>query len=318
MSRRDTQAPLRARVPADVERKDVVLFGFTFRQLVILTVTGLLIYTAWTALATTVPPLDFLIGAIPVAGAAFVVAVGRRDGIPLDAWLMHAIRYRKAPHRLAPTTGPVTPAPAWVSTTAGRGTKLPLPAPLRLPARGITSAGLVDLGPDGTTALVAASTVAFGLRTPGEQNGLVAGFGRWLNSLDAPVQILVRAERVDLTTVADRIHHLAPGLPHPALEQAALSHVAFLDDLAVQRELLHRQVTLAVRDTRGAGHTLHRAAEAVRALAACEVTASVLDSANTAATLADCLDPTGPPPPDGLAPQGAIIHATSDPGGEQW
>jgi hypothetical protein len=310
--------PYTARVPADVERKDAILFGFTFRQLAILTIAGLLIYTAWTALATTVPPVEFLIGAIPVAGAAFVLAVGRRDGIPLDVWVLHAILYRRAPRRLAPTDDTVVPAPAWVQTTAGRGDKLPLPSPLRLPAKGITADGLVDLGPDGTTALVSASTVAFGLRTPGEQNGLVAGFGRWLNSLDAPVQIVVRAQRVDLTTVADRIHELAPSLPHPALEQAALSHVAFLDDLATQRELLHRQVTIAVRDQRGAGHTLHRAAEAVRALGACEVTATVLDSANAAATLAWCLDPTGPPPPVGLAPDGAVIHANSDAGSEQW
>jgi hypothetical protein len=318
MPRRDTEAPMRARVPADVERRDAVLFGFTFRQLVILAIGGLLIYTAWTALATVVPLLGLLVGAIPVAGAAFVLAVGRRDGIPLDAWLWHAIRYRRAPHRLAPIDGPATAAPAWVQTSSGRGDQLPLPAPLRLPAKGITADGLVDLGPDGTTALVAASTVNFGLRSPGEQNGLVAGFGRWLNSLDAPVQIMVRAQRVDLTTVADRIHELAPSLPHSALEQAALSHVAFLDDLAAQRELLHRQVTLAVRHERGAGHTLHRASEAVRALGACEVSAIVLDSASAAATLAGCLDPTGPPPPVGLAPQGAVIHATTDAEGEQW
>src|SRR3954469_13114104 len=124
MPRRDTDPPMRARVPADVERKDAILFGFTFRQLAILTVAGLLIYTAWTALATVVPPIEFLIGAVPVAGAAFVLAVGRRDGIAFDAWVWHAIRYRRAPHRLAPTDGPVTPAPAWVQTTGGRGDKL--------------------------------------------------------------------------------------------------------------------------------------------------------------------------------------------------
>src|SRR5437764_3528088 len=201
MARRDTEAPMRARVPANVERKDSILFGFTFRQVVILTVAGLIIYAAWTALARVVHPLAFLIGAIPVAGFAFVLAVGRRDGISLDAWLAHAIRHRRGPHRLVPADGPVTPAPAWVATTAGRADKLPLPAPLRLPAKGITAHGLVARGPAGTTALVTASTVAFGLRTPGEQNGLVAGFGRWLNRLDAPVQILVRAERVALTTV---------------------------------------------------------------------------------------------------------------------
>jgi len=321
MARRDTEAPMRARVPANVERKDSILFGFTFRQVVILTIAGLIIYAAWTALAKVVHPLAFLVGAIPVAGFAFVLAVGRRDGIPLDAWLAHAIRHRRAPHRLVPTSEPIGPAPAWVQTTTGqrtmRGDKLPLPAPLRLPAKGITTDGLVDLGPEGTTALVAASTVAFGLRTPGEQNGLVAGFGRWLNSLDAPVQIVVRAERVDLTSVADRIYHLAPSLPHPALEQAALSHAAFLDELAAQRELLHRQVTIAVRDRRGPGHTIHRASEAVRALAACEVTATVLDGPDAAATLAGCLDPTAAPPPVGLAPDGAVIHTATDGGEDQ-
>src|SRR5438067_2485772 len=266
MARRDSEAPMRARIPANVEKKDVILFGFTFRQVVILTVAALIVYAAWTALARVVHPLVFLVD---------------------------AIRHRRSPHRLVPADGPITPAPAWVSTTGGRGDKLPLPAPLRLPAKGITPDGLVDLGADGTTALVAASTVAFGLRTPGEQNGLVAGFGRWLNSLDAPVQILVRAERVDLTTVADRIADLAPSLPHPALEAAALSHVAFLDDLAAQRELLHRQVTIAVRDRRGPGHTLHRAAEAVRALAACEVDAAVLDGYDAAGAVAASLSPTG-------------------------
>jgi hypothetical protein len=267
------------------------MFGLTLRQVIILAVTALILYAVWTALATVVNPLYFIAGSIPLAGAAFFLAVGRRDGTSLDGWLFAAIRHRHAPHRLVPTDEPIHPAPAWVSTTGGRGDMLPLPAPLRLPAKGITGDGLIDLGPDGTTALVAASTVAFGLRSPGEQNGLVAGFARWLNSLDSPTQILVRAQRVDLTYIADRIEHRAAALPHPALEDAARSHAGFLDDLAAQRELLHRQVTVAVRGRRGPGHTAHQAREAVRALAGCEVTATVLDGYDTQAALAACLDP---------------------------
>ncbi len=289
MNRRDHQPPLRARVPADVERADRLMFGLTFRQLVILAVTGLILYGAWSATATIVPPLVFLIAALPVVAFAFALAVGRRDGITFDVWLRAAIRYRRSPHRLVPADGPISPAPPWVQTTTGPGDRQPLPAPLTLPAKGITPAGLVDLGPDGTTALVAASTVAFGLRTPGEQNGLVAGFGRWLNSLDAPVQILVRAQRVDLATVADSIVDQAAGLPHPALEEAARSHAAFLDQLAAERELLHRQVTVAVRDRRSAGHAQHRANEVVRALAACEVAAQMLDGDGAATVLATSL-----------------------------
>src|SRR5437764_8361749 len=97
-----TVEPYRARVPANVERKDSILFGFTFRQVVILTVAGLIIYAAWTALAKVVHPLAFLVGAIPVAGFAFVLAVGRRAGISLDAWLAHANRHRSAQHPLCP------------------------------------------------------------------------------------------------------------------------------------------------------------------------------------------------------------------------
>ncbi|PZF83872.1 PrgI family protein [Micromonospora deserti] len=294
MSRHSDEAPMRARVPADIERADRLAFGMSGRQLVILAVTGLLLYAAWTAVATLVHPLVFLAGAMPPAAGAFLLAVGRRDGISLDAWVLAALRHRRSPRRLVPADMPVIPAPAWVQTTAGPGDQLPLPAPLRLPAKGITGHGLIDLGSDGTTGLVAASTVAFGLRTPGEQNGLVAGFARWLHSLDGPAQIVVQAQRVDLTYLADRFLAAAPGLPHPALEEAAHAHAAFLEDLAGQRELLHRQVTVAVRSRRGAHHTAHHATEAVRALAGCEVPARVLDGPEATVRLAASLDPTAP------------------------
>lgn len=301
--RRNEEAPLRAKVAADVEQPDKIVFGLTGRQLVIVTVTALLIYTAWTAVATTVHPLVFAAAALPVAGVGFVLAVGRRDGVSLDAWLYSAIRHRRSPHRLVPADSEIVSAPAWVTTTLGPGNRIPVPAPLRLPAKGITGDGLIDLASDGTTGLVAASTVAFGLRTPGEQNALVAGFARWLHSLDGPAQIVVRAQRVDLTGLAMRIDEQAPALAHPALEAAARAHADFLAALATERELLHRQVLVAVRSTRGPGHTAHRAAEAVRALSACEVTARVLDGPDTATALAACLDPSATgPPPTGLPP----------------
>lgn len=309
---RHDESPLRAKVAADVEQPDKIAFGLTGRQLVIVTITALLIYTAWTAVATTVHPVVFAAVALPVAGVGFVLAVGRRDGVSLDAWLGSAIRHRRRPHRLVPAEGEITPAPPWVATTAGAGNRIPVPAPLRLPAKGITGDGLIDLASDGTTGLAAASTVAFGLRTPGEQNALVAGFARWLHSLDGPAQILVRAQRVDLTGLAMRLDEQAPGLAHPALEAAARSHADFLAALAAERELLHRQVLVAVRSTRGPGHTAHRAAEAVRALSACEVTARVLDGPDTTAALAGCLDPSDTGLPPTLRPP--AVHSTEGDG----
>jgi len=92
------------------------------------------------------------------------------------------------------------------------------------------------------------STVNFALRTPAEQEGLVAGFGRYLHSLTAPVQILIRAQRLDLTGQIAELRDRAGGLPHPALEQAALEHADYLAQLAEHSDLLRRQVLLVLRE----------------------------------------------------------------------
>lgn len=122
------------------------------------------------------------------------------------------------------------------------------PSALRLPAEAVTEAGVIDLGADGMTAVAVASTVNFGLQTPGEQEALVASFGRYLHSLTAPVQILIRAQRLDLSVQIAELRERAGGLPHPALEAAAREHADFLAHLAQQSDLLRRQVLLILRE----------------------------------------------------------------------
>ena len=72
-----------------------------------------------------------------------------------------------------------------------------------------------------------------------------------------------------------------------------------------------------MRDRRGPGHTLHRAAEAVRALGACEVDAVVLDGYAAAGVLAASLNPTGPQPGTSGAGTDAVIHANTEQGSDQ-
>lgn len=292
---RTDQAPMRARVPADVDQPDRILFGLTARQIVILSVAGLLLYGMWTALLSVLPPLVLAVASIPLAGAAVAIATVRRDGTGLDSWLLAAIRFRRSSRRQVPATSDqLHPAPTWVATDTPRD-KLPLPAPLQLPAKGITSDGTVDLGPDGHTTLVACSTVNFTLRSAAEQNGLIGAFAGFLHSLDGPAQIVVRAHRVDLTGYANHVFEGAAELPDPALEDAATDYAAFLSDLANERELLHRQVTLAMRDKRSPARAAHRGDEATRTLAGCEVAARPLDAATVETVLAAACQPTTAP-----------------------
>jgi len=241
------------RIPADIDRPDRLVAGLTGRQLIILAGTAMLLYLGWSAARTVLPLPVFLLVAVPISAAATLLALGKRDGLSLDRLLLAAIGQHLQPrHRVAAPEG-LRPAPAWITqrmTVATTNTThaQAAPAALRLPAQTVTDTGVVDLGSDGLAMVAVASTVNFGLRTPTEQDALVAVFGRYLHSLTNPVQILIRAERLDLSNQIAELRAAAPALPHPALEQAAHEHADYLTQLTDSTDLLRRQVLLILRE----------------------------------------------------------------------
>ncbi len=330
------------RIPADVERADRVLAGLTARQLAILAVTGLLLYAVHAATRDLIPAAGFLVVATPVSVAAGLLALGSRDGVSLDRLVLAALRQRLAPRLQVAAPDGVTTAPGWVTARATQlndAMSQVRPNALRFPAEAVTEAGVIDLGADGMAAVAVASTVNFGLRTPGEQEALVASFGRYLNSLTAPVQILIRAQRLDLSVQIAELRERSGGLPHPALEAAAREHADFLAQLAQQSELLLRQVLLVLReplastptgraarlfggrvrrgDDRAAG--LRRAAEtrlarrlgeAAGLLSAAGIVITPLDASQATAVLSGACNPDGLiPPTAGLAAADEVITA---------
>jgi hypothetical protein len=248
------------RIPADVDRPDRIVAGLTGRQLLILASAATILYLGWTATRSAVPLPVFVVAAIPIGGGAVALALGKREGVSLDRLLLAAVRQRLQPrHRVAAPEG-LRPVPQWMAQRAitAENPHRPVapragntPAALHLPAESVTDAGMVDLGRDGIAAVAVAGTVNFGLRTPAEQDALIATFARWLHSLTSPVQILIRAERLDLSGQIADLHAAAPALPHAALEHAAREHADYLAHLAAGADLLRRQVLLVLREPNG-------------------------------------------------------------------
>jgi hypothetical protein len=250
------------RIPADVDLPDRVIGPLTARQVAILAVTGLVLYATWTLTRVVVPVAVFVALAIPFGASAAVLALGQREGISLDRMLLAAIRQRITPRHRVSAPEAVHPAPAWLSAqasaaTPGRagrtrpgaaGEARICSSALRLPAEAVTDAGVIDLGRDGVALVAVASTVNFALRTPAEQQGLVVSFGHYLHSLSSPVQILIRAHRLDLSAQISELRQGCGGLAHPLLEAAALEHADYLTHLSEQSDLLRRQVLLVFRE----------------------------------------------------------------------
>jgi len=339
------------KIPADVEREDRVLAGLTARQLIILGAAGFVLYGVWQATRSFLPLPVFLAFAFPIGVATVVIAVGQRDGVGLDRLLVAAIRHRLSPRRRVYAPEGVPPAPAWAGSRASRGERADAvdATPLELPIEGTTEAGVVDLGRDGLAAVAVCSTVNFALRTPEEQEALVAAFGRFLHSLSGPAQVLVRVQQLDLSAQIAQLRSQAPSLPHPALERAARGHASFLAALASDADLLHRQVLLVLREStapvggsastsplttaigglRRSGRThrvdlerqqaaerrlVQRLSEAAGLLAAAGITVTPLDPEQARAVLASACDPDSAlgPAPDLAGPEEVITTAPDD------
>lgn len=341
------------RIPADVDREDTVLANLTARQLLILAVTGTVLYGIWSLSRSFIPAAVFLLGALPVAGAAAFLALGRRDGLSMDRLFLAALRQRTSPRLQITAPEGTAPAPAWLASriTAGRENTADHASvgTTSLPVSKVGETGVIDLGTDGVAVVAVCGTVNFALRTPTEQEALVAAFGRYLHSLTAPVQVLVRAERLDLSAQIAELHAQAPGLPHPALENAAREHADYLAELGRTSVLLRRQVLLVLREplhsatpTDGLGgasplavlvqlraarrsgpltdavrraadnRLARRLSEAAELLGPTGITVTPLDAAQATAVLAAACNPDSllPPSPE-LARPGDVITAAT-------
>src|SRR6266511_921765 len=259
-------------IPADLDRPDRILGGLSARQLSILTTGGL---TAW-IVEGLLEPLVGLPAAVTLAAPPALVAT---DGIP--------------------TT------PAWA------GPRGPRVAPLDGPVHGLDPVGMVDLGRQGWALVCQATPVNLSLRTPAEQQALLASFARLLHALTGLMQVLVRSDCADLTPLVTTLQEQAAALPHPGLEQAALAYGRWLDTLPGDREVRRRQLLVVFHQpphaTNPAGVLLRQAEQAAGLLAAAGVTLTPLGGEEAAQVLHAVANPDSPPRPAGLAPPAAII-----------
>ncbi|GAA1381034.1 PrgI family protein [Catellatospora chokoriensis] len=280
---------LGAHIPADVDAPDKVVYNLTFRQAAILAATAAGLWLAWQQLRDLLPGPVLLAVGLPVAAVAVVVALGRRDGLSLDRWLLAGLRHARTPKAYLPPHAAGAGRARLLHTTS----RPVVPGVLQLPAQAVGADGVLDLGQHGTAAVVAVSTVNFGLRDPAEQAALIDTFGRWLNALTCPTQILLTTRPVDLTARARTLSAAAGHLNHDGLAALAADHAVFLTRLGEQTQPLARQVLVVVRDPARVRARRH-ADDTAAALARCAANTRVLDPTQLTHVLTHAVDPRRP------------------------
>ncbi len=292
------------KVPADVELEDRLAFGLTGKQLLILTGAAVCAYGVDLLLAPLLPTPFALAASVLAAAGGIVLALARRDGMAGDQLAVAVARFLFAPRlRLLAPEGLPAPLPG-----GPPGARF---APLELPLVRILRSGLVELADGSHCRLLRAEGTSFELRAPGEQAAFVAAFARFLNGLQQPVQIVVRGEQVTLEPQAAELDRHARSL-EGGLRAAASDHARFLRSLGGGAEPLRRRqlvLVLASREPRELVELAlaRSASQAAELLAGAGIELAPLDGEQTAALLACCLDPPGPPAGSQL--EGAISAA---------
>jgi hypothetical protein len=278
------------KIPQDVSRPDKIMFGATVRQCVILGGAAAGLWLAWLATRPFIPPLLFVAPAVLFLLLLGIGVSTERDGITCDRLLIAALRQSLSPRRRVMAPDGVSAPPEFLAGAFRGGA---LPSPLELPVRQVRDDGVIDLGDDGVVVLAECSTVNFALRTGAEQELLVGGFARWLNSLTGPVQIISRTTTVDLGSQISALRSAASRLPHALLQSAALNHADYLVQIGESGSVLRRTALVAAGepDLQHAPRAVRRIGDAAALLSSCEVDANPLGAHAAYAALSAALDP---------------------------
>jgi hypothetical protein len=100
---------------------------------------------------------------------------------------------------------------------------------------------------DGTLrAVLAVSSTNFDLKNEEEQNGIVYGYQRFLNSLDFPVQILMQSRRLDINDYVTRLKESTSRLTNELLKTQADYYTQFIQELVAGANVMSKNFYVIV------------------------------------------------------------------------
>lgn len=100
---------------------------------------------------------------------------------------------------------------------------------------------------DGSSRMVVrVHPVNFNLKSEEEQDSLVIGYQRFLNSLRFPIQIVVRSLKVDIESYLYKLKNLAVKQTNPLMQEQTYQYVNFLTNLVDMAQIMRKDFFIVV------------------------------------------------------------------------
>lgn len=106
--------------------------------------------------------------------------------------------------------------------------------------------GFIVLKNGGMRAILQTSSVNFNLKSEDEQNALISSYQSFLNTLEFPIQILVRSKKLDVDKYIHTIDNLAHKQANPLLQKQTIAYSEYIQKLVEYADIMEKKFYIIV------------------------------------------------------------------------
>jgi len=89
--------------------------------------------------------------------------------------------------------------------------------------------------------VIMTSSINFALKSPQEQEAVIASYVRFLNTIDFPIQILIQSRRLDLDSYINELNNNAKNQKNELLKAQIYSYIEYVQDLIVMGDIMTKK-----------------------------------------------------------------------------
>lgn len=90
------------------------------------------------------------------------------------------------------------------------------------------------------------STINFQLKSTEEQDSIIMSYQRFLNSIDFPVEIMIRSTKLDIEAYLNKLSNLAVNQTNPLLQNQTYEYIAYLKKLIEVAQIMKKDFYMII------------------------------------------------------------------------
>jgi hypothetical protein len=98
----------------------------------------------------------------------------------------------------------------------------------------------------GVRAVMSVSSINFNLKSEDEQNAIIYSYQGFINTLEFPIQIVIRSKKLDIDEYLDRLRKIGEKQTNPLLQRQTFEYVEYISKLVEYADIMQKEFFVIV------------------------------------------------------------------------